>query len=304
MKTLSTTWPWAKLPRPLSIERVIQEALTLNCDDLCMRATTGGYLYGVGPVTKLAWKGRTQFDLEKAAKAAGLTTSIWCAVSLKDWANEALAIKKAVDYYNPPVVWLDAEAAAKRNIANLGAFLRALGRLGTRVVAVQSYRRADLHREMQWRKWYAYKDADGRFIIDGLGHQLYPLGSHGAANWISDYKKSLDSHQVECLAAGRPDMPWYPTLPAFKGGGYEGQPVPWIPQPDEFLLSLRWLVDTLGARLKRVNFWSLDQDLVDMPDLAKASAELELAPAPPPPAPLTLEQRVTALEVLHPMGTH
>jgi hypothetical protein len=291
-KTLSTTWPW-DVGSP---DFAVQQALMLGCDDLCIRATDGGALYGVNDWTRLRWKGKTHYDLERAAKAAKLTTSIWCAVYLRFWAEEAEAIKRAVDYYNPPVVWLDAEGTAKKNIANLGAFLRALGRLGTRVVAVQSYRMAHLHTELQWPKWYSYRDPQGRYVIDGLGHQLYPIGLTGEANWVADTQRALQSHQREIEAAGRPDMPWYPTLPTFIGGTFEGQKTPWRPRPQDLLAQIDCLQHALGPRLKRVNFWSLDQDLVRLPELAKAISELELPVSTETPTPLTLDQRVSSIE--------
>lgn len=297
MKSISVVWPWTTLG--LTIEKIVQEALMLGCGDICIRATDGNALYGVGAATKLRWGGRTQFDLERAAKAAGLTTSIWCAVYLIDWAGEAAAIKKAVDFYNPPVVYLDAEGTAKKNIANLGAFLRALGRLPCKVV-LQSYRMAQLHREMVWSKWYSYKDPQGRYVIDGLGHQLYPIGVAGGANWIADFKRSIESHQVECEKVGRPDMPWYPTLPAFIGGSFEGV-AGWSPRPQDLLAGVAWLDQNLGDRLKGLNFWSLDRHLVKLPALAKTISEISLRAVSvgAPPAPIvapTLDQRVTNIE--------
>ena len=305
-KTISTTWPWTT--PGLSIERIIQEALTLGCDDICIRATDGPTQYGVGLATKARWGGRTQFDLEKAAKASKLTTSIWCAVTLFDWAGEAAAIKKAVDYYNPPVVCIDAEAGAKRNIANLGTFLRGLGRLRGKVL-VQSYRRADLHAEMQWRKWLTYRDEQGDYIIHGLAHQMYPIGVRGPTRWIADLSKALLSHDRECAAAGRPDMPWWPTMPAFIGGTFEGQTTPWDPEPEDLLAAVEWLKGALGERLKGLNFWSLDRHLVKLPELARAIASIQLESVStetvaPPAAELSMEQKMELLWTNHLQGAH
>jgi len=287
-KTISVTWPWTRYKDP---EAIVADALALGADDLCIRATDGNALYGIGLKTKAQWRGKCYLDLEKAAKLANLTTSIWCALRLVDWAGDADAIHKAADYYNPPVIWIDAEALAKKNIANLGPFLRRLGRMGTRVVAVQSYRRADLHREMAWRKWYGYKDeASGRYVIDGLGHQLYPIGTHGLAAWVEDWKRAIAAHEAEAAAVGRPGMDWYPTVPAFIGGAYEGQKTPWEPTGDEVVGAVQWMIGELGDRVKRINFWALDTDLVHMPKLFAAIAALELPVSTETPAPLAFPQ--------------
>ena len=282
-KAISTTWPWTTIG--LTIERIIQEALTLGCDEICIRATDGPTQYGLGATTKLRWAGRTQHDLERAAKAAGLATSIWCPITLVNPAGEAAAIREAADFYNPPAIYIDAESSAKKNIVNLGAFLRALGRLRARVL-VQSYRRADLHGEMAWRKWLTYKDDQGSYIVDGLAPQMYPIGVHGATRWITDLSKALLSQDRECAAAARPDMPWWPTMPAFIGGTFEGQTTPWAPEPEDLLAAVEWLKGALGERLRGLNFWSLDRHLVKLPELAVAIATIQMGAAVPvvPPA--------------------
>jgi hypothetical protein len=304
-KVISTTWPWTTAG--LTIERIIQEALTLGCDDICIRATDGPTQYGLGLLTKARWGARTQHDLERAAKAAHLATSIWCPITLLNPAGEAAAIREAEDYYNPPAIYIDAESSAKKNIVNLGAFLRALGRRRARVL-VQSYRRADLHAEMQWRKWLTYKDGEDRYIVDGLAPQMYPIGVHGPTRWIADLSRALLSHDRECAAAGRPDMPWWPTMPAFIGGTFEGQTTPWDPDPEDLLAAVEWLKGALGERLMGLNFWSLDRHLVKLPALAVAITGIQMGvPVAPPvvqPPGLTDGERLAALWRNHVYGGH
>lgn len=301
MKTISTTWPWTTAG--LTIERIVQEALTLGCDDLCIRATDGPTQYGVGLLTKAAWGGRTQHDLERAAKAGGLTTSIWCPVGLLNPTGEAAAIKQAAAWYNPDLIDIDAESTAKKNAVNVGTFLRALDRVGKAIVVLQSYRRADLHMAMQWQKWYTYRAVDGGYIIGGLGHQMYPIGVHGATKWIADLSRALLTHDRECAAAGRSDMPWWPTLPAFIGGTFEGRTTPWEPEAEDVLAAVEWLKGALGERLKGLNFWSLDRHLVKLPDLAAAISTIQMGQVVAPPE-WSDKQKLAALWENHVNGTH
>ena len=273
-KTLSTTWPWEE---NLSVADVIKHAKKLKCRDLCIRAVVGSRPYGLDDVTRNKWGGKTHQDLEREAKDAGLTLSIWCVFTLQNPPAEAAAIRDAVNLYRPTAVFLDAEGERfKQNAANnLGYFLRSLGRLPCPVY-LQSYRLASAHREMLWQKWYTYKDEQtGAFIIDGLAHQLYPIKAVTVAEWVRQFKRDVQSHEKELQLAARPNMPWYPTLPTFVGGAFENA-VGWKPPADAFKAALDWLEENLGERLIGVNFWSLDQDLIALPELHPIIAALKV----------------------------
>lgn len=283
MKTISTTWPW----NLGSTSLIIEHAQRLNCPDLCLRATDGPSQHGVNNWTRARWGGKTHHDLEREAKAAGLTVSIWCVVYLNQWAREAEAIKEAVAFYNPTAVFIDAEK--KDHVVNIGPFLRALGRLPTKVY-LQSFRRADLHREMAWDKWYGYRDmTTGEYIIDGLGHQLYPIGWETPQQWVDQFQRDVASHDAIAARVGRPDMPWFPTLPTFVSGSFEGVSG-WRPRPESFLAAVEWLKENLGERLVGLNFWSLDRHLARMQDLYAVVTDLEdPAPVEAPEAPGEVE---------------
>ena len=274
-KTLSTTWPWEA---GLSVTDIIKHAKKLKCKDLCIRAVVGSHLNGLDNVTRNKWGGKTHQDLEREAKDAGLTLSIWCVFALQNPSGEAAAIREAVNLYRPTAVFLDAEGGTlKQNApANLGFFLRALGRLSCPVY-LQSYRLANAHPEMLWQKWYTYKDAQtGQFIVDGLAHQLYPIKAIKVEEWVRQFKRDVQSHEKELQLAARPDLPWYPTLPTFVGGAFENA-VGWKPPADAFKASLDWLEANLGERLVGVNFWSLDRHLISLPELHPIISALKVA---------------------------
>jgi hypothetical protein len=291
-KTISTTWPWDLC----SVEQVVQYTKALNADEICLRAIDGPTLCGLDDGTRQRWQGKTHSDLERAAKDAGLTVSIWCVVYLRMWQKETERLKEAMALYNPTSVFLDAER--KEFIANLGPFLRALGRLSSPVY-LQSFRRADGHPEMAWQKWYTYRDeTTGEYLIDGLGHQLYPIGWNTPQQWVEQFKRDIGTHEREITIAGRPDLPWFPTVPVFVGGAAENAPG-WRPTPEALQSAIEWMIANLGSRLVGVNFWCLDRHLAKLPDLFQMVANLKLpgalAPRPipepqpePEPKPATL----------------
>ncbi len=284
MKTISTTWPW----EVCTVEQAVQHLKALNGDEICFRATDGIWPQGLDDGTRQRWQGKTHRELEQAVKDAGLKVSIWCVAYLRDWAKEVAAIKEAVNLYRPTAVFLDAET--REFTANVGPFLRALGRLPCPLY-LQSYRRANVNREMAWQKWYTYRDElTNQYIIDGLGHQLYPVGWNTPEQWVDQFAKDIDSHQQELNTAGRPDMPWYPTVPTFVGGSTEGAPG-WRPTPEALQAAINWMVQNLGNRLLGVNFWCLDRHLAKMPELYQAVAQMKLPDAAPAPAaaPASLE---------------
>jgi hypothetical protein len=231
----------------------------------------GPFQYGIDEGTRALWNGEDHHDLEQLAKAEQLTLSIWVVVYLREWKLEADAIKKAVDFYRPSAVFIDAER--KENVENVGAFLRALGRLPTKVY-LQSFRRANLHPEMQWHKWYSYRDErTGEYIIDGLGHQLYPIGADTPSQWLWHFARDVNSHDKEVDLAKRSDVTWFPTLPTFIGTAFEGAPG-WRPTPEAIMAAVNWLYESLGDRLVGLNFWSLDRRLFDMKELYKTVASI------------------------------
>jgi len=256
MKTISITWPWEwKTP-----EQIVTEVRSLGLNSLCIRAFDGGAEFGVNAYSKMRFGGKTNYDVEKAAKAKGLTTPIWGPVYCKYWQSEVFVIKKSQQIYNPPAIFLDYEGkTAEASKGNLGTFLRALGRLPTKVY-LQSYRRPSYHRWVQWEKWFSYRDqSSGQYIIDGVGAQLYPIGVHGVANWKDTTKRDVDDYMAILKSVNREDMPWYPTLPTFTGGTYEGQSVPWKPLAEELQGQIDLLTSLLGNRMVNtgVNFWDL-----------------------------------------------
>lgn len=319
-KALSTTWPWTL---GLTPDEIVRRAVELGCSEICIRAVDGKYLYGINAWTRVRWSGKDHRDLAEAARKTGLTISIWCAVYLKNPTVEAETIKDAVELYDPSTVFIDAEAQAKKNIqrlasfvktssglpakgiveriitayqpqeitaqsvvSNLRPFLQTMGRLSCKVY-LQTYRRADLHWEMQWLEWWKAKTQSSEYIIDGLAHQLYPIGWDTPEDWVSDFKRSTESHQVFLDQAGRPNLEWLPTLPTFIAGSYEGVPG-WRPTPQAFISGLEYLADTLNERLVGVNLWSYDQDLHQLPSLQETIRDhiLVIGDVPPPGPPV------------------
>jgi hypothetical protein len=319
MKSLSLTWPWNWTGTRWSFEQTIQEIVALRPDRVALRAIEGPFEYGGKLQTKVVWKGRTYRDLERALKAlpAPIPVDVWGPIYLRLWEAEARLLRGTiVPYYNPPYVFLDVEGdIAQKHIANLGPFLRALGRLPCKVY-LQSYRYAPGNSWMQWEKWLKYRveapgDEPGRptglYIIDGLAHQLYPIGETNPSRYLAQVARDVQSHEVIAQRVGRPDIPWFPTLPAFIGTGYEAAPG-WKPSVEGVSLMVEWLRQNLGTRLVGINFWSLDKTLYRLPELATYIANLQLvSPETPPPAPLPvpLEERVATLEAQHqPGGAH
>lgn len=314
MKTLSLTWPWNWTGTRWSFERTIEEIVALRPDRVALRAFDGPFEYGGKLQTNVVWKGRTYRDLERVLKAlpAPIPVDVWGPIYLKLWEAEARLLKGTiVPYYHPMFTKLDVEGdIAEKYAENVGPFLRAIGRLPT-LVYLQSYRHANLHEWMRWKKWLTYRDeATGEFIVDGLAHQFYPIGATTPAQFVKDTQAALMSHEKIAVACGRPDIAWFPTLPAFIGTGYEKAPG-WVPPVEAVRAQVEFLVSYLGTRLVGIDFWSLDKTLYRLPELATYIANLQLGPIvspetpPPAPPPLTLEERVIALEAQHqPGGAH
>jgi hypothetical protein len=257
MKVLISTWkPWRVIQGATLAERVLQAQKAHA--GLCIKGTDGAGLYGPeswGMFRLPQYAGKSNDDLERLAKSQGVSVDLWCYVYLADPTGEANAICQAVARWNPGEVFIDAESDAKKNTRNLGAFLRSLGRLPARVW-LQSYRRPDLHRELGWEKWLGYK-AEGRYIVDGLAPQAYPIG---AKSYVDDFSKMLEQYERLLEKVKRPNAPYFMTLPAFEERG-------WSPNIHQYGLGTMHLLQELRARLKGLNFWR--QQFLFMPEFAR-----------------------------------
>ena len=283
IKTLSLNWPWDIQFFP---DAIIDKAQALGATELSLRTPVYGTPYGDHTLPYYQGKnlGPNTDNLAIASKAveAGFDVSIWPVIQLLLWAKEAQSIKDEVARYNPKRVFLDSEGSIKTYIANLLPFLSNMGKL-TVPCYLQSYRRADLHPEMQWSKWYGAKDPAGNYIINGVSPQMYPIGKVTVAGWLDDFKKSVDSHEAILASLGR-EPAWFPTLPVFISGSFEGD-AGWIPPVACLEAGVQYLQDRLGERLVGINFWSLDRHLVN-PSLSAQFAFVASLPAEvPPPEP-------------------
>jgi hypothetical protein len=235
-------------------KQVIEKALDLGVDELCIRTPSRYTLYAP------AWHD----ELARLAQDAGIDISIWPVVALQEPEKEADAIREAVTRYLPVRVVLDAEI--KTWIANLPRFLSKLGRLPV-PVGLGSFRRPSLHPEMRWQTWWTARALSGEHVIDFVATQLYPIGWISPTNWVNQMRLDVDSNEAELQKAGRTGIPWLPWMPSFIGGTYEGQTTPWIPSAESVAAAVEFLKTRLGDRLVGLNWWSLDKNLVDIPAL-------------------------------------
>ena len=280
-KIVSTTWPWYHRNldnviiryTPFDVVRIAQE---LGAQEVCIRTPWRTSLYN--PEWHDVLRDQLAFT--------DIDLSIWAVVALQYPENEARAIQTAVNRYKPVRVVIDAEDAAKQYIANLSRFLEALDRVGC-PVGLGSYRRANYHTEMNWPKWLKYRANNGEYTIDFLAHQLYPIKVNTPAGWRKHFQLDIDSHEVYAAAVYRPGIPWLPWVPSFIGGSYEGCDVPWIPKAECLDAAITYMKERLGSRLLGVNFWSLDEDMVDIPDVYQFVKGLSaIAPTPQPNIPV------------------
>jgi hypothetical protein len=217
----------------------------LGADDVCIR--TPAYYESYEPA----------YHAELVARAidAGMTISLWPVVSLYAPEAQADAVLEEIDLYKPEFVTLDAERKwVTKYIANIERFLNRLGKPGV-PVGLASYRRANLHPDMRWQVWLRHKTA-GKFTLDFLGHQLYPVGWNAPAAYAEQTRLDVLSHDAEVQKAGREPMPWRPFLPAFAEHG-------WTPSGEGVTRQYGSLNALLGSRLQGVVWWSLDQNVVD-----------------------------------------
>ena len=250
LKVVSTTWPWNTTGFNLTVEQTVAHLVTLKANEVCIRT----------PAYYTHYNTAFHVELAEQARASGMTVSLWPVVSLYYPETQAGAILAEVARYKPSRVFLDAEGGwVKDYLANLTRFLDAL--VVDVPVGLGSYRRADLH-NMNWVGWLRHKHGD-KYTIGFQAPQLYPIGSTTPAGWVADFKASVDSHAVYEALAGRQDIPWLPWMPAFIGGGYEGQPTPWVPSAACYKAATEYMVARLGHRLLGFNHWSLDKTLID-----------------------------------------
>jgi len=313
-KTVSLTWPWNWSGSRWSFEKTIEEVVALNPDSVAIRAFDGPFEYGTAIDTRLMWGLKTYRSLEAALKAfpKRIEVDLWGPIYTKLWEAEArLQRTWLLPYYNEENLFADVEGAlaAASLPLGLGPFLRSLGRMSrigkdgvpTRVkVWLQSYRRENYHKEMLASKWLSYKDpVTGEYVVDGIAAQLYPMGWLTPAQYVEQTALDVASWQKVAVAVGRPDIPWFPTLPTFIDQA-------WTATVGGVQAQVEWLLSNLGERVHGINFWSLDQNAWEIPGMCEYTANLHLPGAesvPEPDAPMSVaeilddhEQRIERLE--------
>ena len=276
MRVLLSTWkPWNNVS--VSLQDRVDMAKMANAE-ICIKGSNASYIYGPDTwnIFKVwPYKGKSNDDLERLCKQQNVKVQLWDFPYLQYVAGSANAVNESIARWNPADVWLDVEGSYAKNYpGNTGPFLRSLGNVSVRFW-LQSYRRPDLHPEIKWLKWLKYKDPLGKYIIHGLGPQAYPIWSK---DWVADFKRMVDEYEKLLAAAGRPDMPWFPTLPTFTERG-------WTPRVDDMIHGCDYLKERLGERLIGFNFWR--QDFLFKPEYApilhyiNTLYEPDLPPPPP-----------------------
>jgi hypothetical protein len=310
-KTVSLCWPWNFSGSRWSFDRTIEELVALMPDSVALRAFDGPFEYGGLLQTRIPWKGKTYRDLEVALKALPhrIEVDLWGPIYTRLWEAEARLQKNVIlPYYNPEHEFVDVEGetAAKYLPTGLGPFLRSMGRPKRTKLWLQSYRRADAHQDMLFAKWLSYKDqATGEYVIHGLSPQLYPMGWKTPQQYQDQTELDVASYEKIAARVGRPDIRWFPTLPTFIDQG-------WTASVAGVQRQVEWLLANLGDRMDGINFWSVDQNMWEIPGMSEYVANLHLPGSTQPlpvsvetPAPVTLElvdRRVTALEIIHQPG--
>ena len=300
-KTISTWKPW-NIGTP---EEVVFLAAKYG-NEVAIKGTDGVVLYGMNTWTKIKW-GIRQDEFADMLKAAGLKVSFWSVPYFWDWAKEVDRIKEAIEIYNPNYVYLDIERFHKSGtfrgtnvdsngyIKNVGPFLRRLGRVVPKVL-FQGPRRLTAHPEVQAEKFLGYKDlSNGKYIVDGIGAQLYPMGWKGAVKWVEQTALDLTSQETVLAKVGRPGLPYVPTLPGFlqKVAGSM-----WTPTGEEIIAQATFLQSELGDRLKGVNYWTLDyeSEMTDAYNAIKTIPDPEVSDPPDPGVPPDLDEWVEDAE--------
>lgn len=256
-KCLSVVWPWDH--GRFDQGDVVHLAQVLGVDEVCLRTPVYTESYN------LAW----YTELARQLKLVNIDVSLWPVVAFRYPVQEVAAIVVDCTAYKPVRLFLDAES--KRYMNGLPLFLKELANAKfagaiSCPIGLGSYRRANYHREMDWSRWYRAVDSQGDYVIDFLAHQLYPIGWTTPNAWTRQFRMDIDSHEIEIKNVGRPDMPWYPWMPAFIGSGFEGVEH-WVPRAESVKAAVEYMQGRLGSRLHGMNWWSLDEDLVDIPEL-------------------------------------
>jgi hypothetical protein len=290
MRVLLSTWkPWTKIG--ISLQHRVDMAKAVRAE-LCIKGTNGGSLYGPSTWAIFLvppYKGKSNDDLELLCKAQDppIPVPMWCYIYLSNPHGSADAINRALDRWNSKDVFFDIEGTSKNYPQNTGPFLRTLGDSRARYW-LQSYRRPDYHPEIQWEKLLTYKDSNGNYIIHGLSPQAYPLQSQ---DFVADFERMIKVYDELLDKVDRPEMPWFPTLPTFTQSG-------WTPTAEAMRDGVDYLANTLGDRLKGLNFWR--QYFLFTPEYDDMLAYiLSIYPEEPEPEPV-VSQAVYIHDHLHP----
>lgn len=272
MRTFIATWrPWTNIN--ISLQQRVDQIINARAE-LAIKGSNATYIYG--PETwnifkTWPYKGKSNDDLERLAKAHGLPVQLWDFPYLQWPQGSADAINESIARWNPRDVWLDVEGGYAKNYpGNTGPFLRGLGHVRARFW-LQSYRRPDLHPEVKWEKWLSYKDPNGKYIIHGLGPQAYPIWSK---DWAADFARMVDEYAKILLKVGRSNIEWMPTLPTFTERG-------WTPKLEDFIDGVDYLKQRLGDRLKGFQFWR--QSFLFKPEFAEILAYIGTLHVPEQP---------------------
>jgi hypothetical protein len=274
MRVFIATWkPWTNTR--VTLQQRVDMARDARAE-LAIKGSNSTYIYGPNTWTMFKtwpYKGKSNDDLEQLAKANGIKVQAWNFPYLQWPQGSADAINESINRWNMADVWLDVEGAYAKNYpSNTGPFLRSLGANKARYW-LQSYRRPDLHREIQWAKWLTYKDPNGQYIIHGLGPQAYPIWNK---DWPGDFARMVTEYEKILQPIGRMDMPWMPTLPTFSEGG-------WTPTLNDFIDGVDYLQERLGDRLVGIQFWR--QDFLFKPEFESILAYIGTLATEDPPVP-------------------
>ncbi|MCK4821418.1 hypothetical protein KA005_36975 [bacterium] len=277
MRVLLSTWkPWNNVS--VSLQDRVDMAKVANAE-ICMKGSNASYIYGPNTwnIFKVwPYKGKSNDDLELICKQNNLKVQLWDFPYLQYPTGSANAVNESITRWNPQDVWLDVEGGYAKNYpTGTGPFLRGLGNVSVRFW-LQSYRWPYYHPKIKWLKWLKYKDPLGRYIIHGLGPQAYPMWSK---DWLADFKRMVDEYEKLLVLAGRPDIPWFPTLPTFSERG-------WTPSVVDVIAGCDYLKERLGDRLVGLNFWR--QGFLFKPEYAPILHYINMLYEPdlPPPPPV------------------
>jgi hypothetical protein len=258
-----------------------------------MKGSNAAGLYGPNTWYRFRvppYKGKSNDDLELICKQPNnrVKVQLWCFPYFQYPQGSANAINEAIARWNPTDVDLDLEMHYVKNYpSNTGPFLRGLGQVNVRFW-LQSYRVPSYHPQIQWEKLLSYKDVNGRYIIHGLAPQAYPLGTQ---DFVSDFERMVAEYDKLTTKVGRPDMPWFPTLPTFEQGG-------WKPTLEAMQSGCDFLMSELGERLIGFNFWR--QEYLFKPDWKPILTYIGTLSSQEPPPPPAIPQNEYIHDHLHP----